>query len=87
MLNTAEKYSFSRSGSCYTRVPFAFLQALASGGLGSLAEDCSFLKMTRDEMAAAFQMEVTEMEDAAATLMKRRESLAAYLEATRDTRL
>ncbi|KAJ6659485.1 hypothetical protein lerEdw1_018719 [Lerista edwardsae] len=62
-------------------------KALASGGLGSLAEDCSFLKMTRDEMAAAFQMDVIEMEEAAATLLKRRESLAAYLEATRDTRL
>ncbi|XP_066481268.1 voltage-dependent L-type calcium channel subunit alpha-1S isoform X2 [Tiliqua scincoides] len=62
-------------------------KALTSGGLGSLAKDCSFLKMTRDEMSAAFQIDVTEMEEAAATLLKRRESSATYLEATRDTRL
>ncbi|XP_067324071.1 voltage-dependent L-type calcium channel subunit alpha-1S isoform X2 [Anolis sagrei] len=49
-------------------------EALTSGGLNSLAKDYSFLKVARDEMAAAFQMEVTEVEEVAATLLKKRES-------------
>lgn len=76
------------SGRYRIKLPIPFPQALTSGGLGSLAKDSSFLKMTRDEMSAAFQMDVTEMEEAAAaTLPKRRESSATYLKATRDTRL
>ncbi|KAL8168454.1 UNVERIFIED_CONTAM: Voltage-dependent L-type calcium channel subunit alpha-1S, partial [Gekko kuhli] len=72
-------------------------EALISGGLRSLVKDSSFLKLVRDEMAAAFQTEVTEMEEVAATLLNRKESLATSLcnshsftrslEATPDTRL
>ncbi|XP_072853564.2 voltage-dependent L-type calcium channel subunit alpha-1S isoform X1 [Pogona vitticeps] len=55
-----------------TPVTIQFIQeALTSGGLGSLAKDYSFLKLARDEMAAAFQVEVPEMEEVAATLLKR----------------
>uniref|UniRef100_A0A803TT04 Voltage-dependent L-type calcium channel subunit alpha n=1 Tax=Anolis carolinensis TaxID=28377 RepID=A0A803TT04_ANOCA len=54
-------------------------EALTSGGLNSLAKDYSFLKVARNEMAAAFQMEVTEVEEVAATLLKRRESSTTSL--------
>ncbi|XP_062996842.1 voltage-dependent L-type calcium channel subunit alpha-1S [Elgaria multicarinata webbii] len=54
-------------------------EALTSGGLSSLATDYSFLKLARDEMAAAFQVEVTEVEDVAATLLKRRRSSTTSL--------
>ncbi|CAI5777478.1 voltage-dependent L-type calcium channel subunit alpha-1S isoform X1 [Podarcis lilfordi] len=49
-------------------------EALSSGGLDSLAKDYSFLKLARNEMAAAFQVEVTEVEEIAAALLKRRET-------------
>lgn len=72
-------------------------EALISGGLSSLVKDSSFLKLVRDEMAAAFHIEVTEMEEVAATLLNRKESVAISLceshsftsssEATPDTRL
>ncbi|KAH0618761.1 hypothetical protein JD844_018220 [Phrynosoma platyrhinos] len=54
-------------------------EALTSGGLSSLAKDYSFLKVAREEMAAAFQMEVTEVEKVASTLLKRRESSTTSL--------
>ncbi|XP_025029510.1 voltage-dependent L-type calcium channel subunit alpha-1S [Python bivittatus] len=54
-------------------------EALTSGGLRFLAKDNSFLKLTRDEMVAAFQAEVTEVEEVAAILLKRRKSSATSL--------
>lgn len=55
------------------------MQALASEGLGFLAKDDSFLKLTRDEMVAAFQAELTDVEDTAAMLLERRKSSASSL--------
>ncbi|XP_063153767.1 voltage-dependent L-type calcium channel subunit alpha-1S isoform X2 [Candoia aspera] len=54
-------------------------EALASGGLRFLAKEDSFLKLTRDEMVAAFQAEVTEVEEGAAMLLKRTRSSATSL--------
>ncbi|XP_060087546.1 LOW QUALITY PROTEIN: voltage-dependent L-type calcium channel subunit alpha-1S [Heteronotia binoei] len=72
-------------------------EALISGGLSSLVKDSSFLKLVRDEMAAAFQIELTDVEEVAAVLLNRKESLVtslcrthgftSSLEATPDTRL
>ncbi|XP_077190371.1 voltage-dependent L-type calcium channel subunit alpha-1S isoform X2 [Paroedura picta] len=72
-------------------------EALISGGLSSLVKDSSFLKLVRDEMAAAFQIEVTELEEVAAMLLNGKEGLAtslcrphsftSSLEASPDTRL
>lgn len=50
-------------------------QALISGGLGALAQDSSFLAVTRDEMAASSQLQVDEVEKAAVELLKGRETL------------
>uniref|UniRef100_A0A8D2NG25 Voltage-dependent L-type calcium channel subunit alpha n=1 Tax=Zonotrichia albicollis TaxID=44394 RepID=A0A8D2NG25_ZONAL len=50
-------------------------QALISGGLGALAQDSSFLAVTRDEMAASSQLQVDEVEKAAVELLKGREAL------------
>uniref|UniRef100_A0A8C9U616 Voltage-dependent L-type calcium channel subunit alpha n=1 Tax=Serinus canaria TaxID=9135 RepID=A0A8C9U616_SERCA len=49
-------------------------QALISGGLRALAQDSSFLAVTRDEMAASSQLEVDEVEKAAMELLKGRET-------------
>ncbi|XP_026533908.1 voltage-dependent L-type calcium channel subunit alpha-1S-like [Notechis scutatus] len=54
-------------------------EALASEGLCFLAKDDSFLKLTRDEMVAAFQAEMTDVEDTAAMLLERRKSSTSSL--------
>ncbi|KAK9404409.1 voltage-dependent L-type calcium channel subunit alpha-1S [Crotalus adamanteus] len=63
-----------------TPATLQFLQeALASEGLCFLAKDDSFLKLTRDEMVAAFQAELTDVEDIAAMLLERQKSSASSL--------
>ncbi|NXT06674.1 CAC1S protein, partial [Prunella fulvescens] len=53
-------------------ITFLIQEALISGGLGALAQDSSFLAVTRDEMAASSQLEVDEVEKAAVELLKGR---------------
>ncbi|XP_019348147.2 voltage-dependent L-type calcium channel subunit alpha-1S [Alligator mississippiensis] len=50
-------------------------EALISGGLSTLAHDPSFVTVTSNEMAAAYQMEMEEVEMAAAEVLKGRKSL------------
>uniref|UniRef100_A0A7M4EDH1 Voltage-dependent L-type calcium channel subunit alpha n=1 Tax=Crocodylus porosus TaxID=8502 RepID=A0A7M4EDH1_CROPO len=57
------------------RCPFPLVQALICGGLSTLAHDPSFVTVTRNEMAAACQMEMAEVEMAAAEVLKGRKSL------------
>uniref|UniRef100_A0A8C3RMC7 Voltage-dependent L-type calcium channel subunit alpha n=1 Tax=Chelydra serpentina TaxID=8475 RepID=A0A8C3RMC7_CHESE len=54
--------------------PFLLLQALLSEGLGALARDPSFVTAMRAEMAATCQLEMVVMEEAAAELLRGRES-------------
>ncbi|XP_068029705.1 voltage-dependent L-type calcium channel subunit alpha-1S isoform X2 [Anomalospiza imberbis] len=56
-------------------ITFLIQEALISGGLGALAQDSSFLAVTRDEMAASSQLEMDEVEKAAVELLKGRETL------------
>ncbi|NXE70682.1 CAC1S protein, partial [Calcarius ornatus] len=56
-------------------ITFLIQEALISGGLGALAQDSSFLAVTRDEMAASSQLQVDEVEKAAVELLKGRETL------------
>uniref|UniRef100_A0A8C0IXF0 Voltage-dependent L-type calcium channel subunit alpha n=1 Tax=Chelonoidis abingdonii TaxID=106734 RepID=A0A8C0IXF0_CHEAB len=54
--------------------PFLLLQALLSDGLSTLACDPSFVTAMRAEMAATCQLEMVVMEEAAAELLRGRES-------------
>ncbi|NXA54299.1 CAC1S protein, partial [Nothocercus julius] len=56
-------------------ITFLIKEALISGGLASLARDPSFVEVTRDEMAASSQLQMTELEKAAVELLKERENL------------
>uniref|UniRef100_A0A2H6NJV2 Uncharacterized protein n=1 Tax=Micrurus carvalhoi TaxID=3147026 RepID=A0A2H6NJV2_9SAUR len=72
--------STSKNPEVCTPATLQFLQeALASEGLCFLAKDDSFLKLTRDEMVAAFQAEMTDVEDTAAMLLERRKSSTSSL--------
>uniref|UniRef100_A0A7M4EDX2 Voltage-dependent L-type calcium channel subunit alpha n=1 Tax=Crocodylus porosus TaxID=8502 RepID=A0A7M4EDX2_CROPO len=57
------------------RIPGTNRAALICGGLSTLAHDPSFVTVTRNEMAAACQMEMAEVEMAAAEVLKGRKSL------------
>ncbi|XP_025915103.1 voltage-dependent L-type calcium channel subunit alpha-1S-like, partial [Apteryx rowi] len=56
-------------------ITFLIREALISGGLAALARDPSFVAVTRDEMAASSQLEMSEVEKAAVELLKGRENL------------
>ncbi|XP_027300680.3 voltage-dependent L-type calcium channel subunit alpha-1S [Anas platyrhynchos] len=55
-------------------ITFLIQEALISGGLAALAQDPSFVAMTRAEMAASSQLEMDEVEEAAVELLKGREA-------------